>query len=246
MLLNCDMGESFGPWTMGQDEEIMPLIDWANIACGGHAGDPDTMARSLALAAKHGVKAGAHPGYPDRRNFGRIRLDIPVDSLVREIQAQIGALMALARAEGVTLHHVKPHGALYNAMMEDWGLIVRLAQAVAALDPDLTFVLQATPERERYEMALRNTGLDLAFEAFADRRYRPDGRLQSRTVEGSVLTDPEDVVAHVECLRSGYVETAEGQLAVRAETLCVHGDNPQTLEAVKRIRAMTAEGDWLR
>lgn len=245
MLLNCDIGEGFGPWKMGQDEEIMPLIDWANIACGGHAGDPDTMARTLALAKKHGVKAGAHPGYPDRRNFGRVRQDIPLDSLVNEVQAQVGALMALAQVQGMALHHVKPHGALYNAMMEDWGLLVRLAQAIAALDSGLVFVLQATPDRERHEMALQNTGLELAFEAFADRAYRPDGRLQSRAVEGSVLTDPDDVVNHVTRLREGYVDTAEGELAIQAETLCVHGDNPQTLEAVRRIRALIPQGDWL-
>jgi UPF0271 protein len=243
MLLNCDIGESFGPWKMGQDEEIMPLIDWANIACGGHAGDPDTMARTLALAAHHGVKAGAHPGYPDKRNFGRVRQDVLWESLVNEVQAQIGALMALAQVQGITLHHVKPHGALYNAMMEDWGLLVRLAKAVAALDPDLVFVLQATPDRQRHEMALQNTGLKLAFEAFADRAYRPDGRLKSRTVQGSVLTNPDDVMNHVVRLREGYVDTSEGEIAIEADTLCVHGDNPRTLEAVRRIRALIPQED---
>jgi UPF0271 protein len=238
MLLNCDIGESFGPWKMGQDAEIMPLIDWANIACGGHAGDPDTMARTLALAEKHGVKPGAHPGYPDKRNFGRVRQDIPLESLVNEVQAQVGALMALARAQGMTLNHVKPHGALYNTMMEDWGLLVRLGQAVAALDSNLIFVIQATPDQERHALALQNTGLKLAFEAFADRTYRSDGRLQSRAEEGSVLTDPDDVVSHVARLREGYVDTAVGAISIRADTLCVHGDNPQTLEAVRRIRTL--------
>ena len=119
MLLNCDMGESYGPWEKGADAQVMPLIDWANIACGGHAGDPGTMARTLALAAEHGVKPGAHPGYPDRRNFGRLRLDWPVESLILEIQAQIGALQAVATALGTPLNHVKPHGALYLAMMTD-------------------------------------------------------------------------------------------------------------------------------
>ncbi len=203
------------------------------------------MARTLALAKEHGVKVGAHPGYPDKRNFGRVRQQVPIESLLNEVQAQIGALMALAQVQGMSLHHVKPHGALYNAMMEDWGLLVRLAQAVAALDPGLIFVLQATPDRERHEMALQNTGLTLAFEAFADRAYRPDGRLQSRAVEGSVLTEPDDVVRHVTRLREGYVHTPEGEIPIRADTLCVHGDNPNTLEAVRRIRALIPQGDWL-
>ncbi|MFT5142741.1 MAG: UPF0271 protein [Rhodothermales bacterium] len=226
---------------MGQDEDVMPLIDWANIACGGHAGDPDTMSRTLGLARKHGVKAGAHPGYPDKRNFGRMRLDMSVDSLVHEVQAQIGALQALATAEGVVLNHVKPHGALYNTMMEDWGLLVRLGQAVAALDDTLIFVLQATPDSERHAMALRNTGLQLAFEAFADRRYRPDGRLQSRAIAGSVLTDPADVEAHARNVMAGFVETETGRLNVRADTICVHGDNPQTLEAIRRIKPLLGQ-----
>ncbi|MBO6574085.1 MAG: LamB/YcsF family protein [Rhodothermales bacterium] len=238
MLLNCDMGESFGPWQKGRDAEVMPLIDWANIACGGHAGDPDTMARTLALAAEHNVRAGAHPGYPDKRHFGRLRIDMPIDTLVHEVQAQIGALQAVARAEGVTLHHVKPHGALYNAMMEDWGLLVRLGQAVAAVDPSLVFVLQATPDRDRHALALQNTGLQLAFEAFADRRYRSDGRLQSRRHAGSVLEDPEEVERHVEMLLAGTVQTPDGPLQIRADTLCVHGDNPVALEAVRRVRAL--------
>ena len=238
MLLNCDMGESYGPWEKGADAEVMPLIDWANIACGGHAGDPDTMARTLELAAEHRVAAGAHPGYPDRRNFGRLRLDWPVDSLVREVQAQIGALGAVAAAVGVPLGHVKPHGALYLAMMTDDGLLARLAEGVAAVDDSLAFVLQATPERERHAALLEHTGLELVFEAFADRGYAADGRLRPRSEEGAVLTDPEAVAAHVTRLRDGFVETPEGALPVAAETLCVHGDNPVAWEALRRIREL--------
>ena len=238
MLLNCDMGESYGPWEKGADAAVMPLIDWANIACGGHAGDPDTMAGTLALAAKHGVRAGAHPGYPDRRNFGRLRLDWPLDSLVREVQAQIGALRAVATAEGVSLNHVKPHGALYLAMMTDDRLLVRLAEGVAAVEDSLAFVLQATPERERHAALLEHTGLELVFEAFADRGYAEDGRLRPRSLEGAVLTDPDAVAAHVACLRDGFVETPAGPLPVAAETLCVHGDNPAAWEALRRIREL--------
>ncbi len=238
MLLNCDMGESYGPWKKGADDAVMPLIDWANIACGAHAGDPDTMARTLELAAEHGVKAGAHPGYPDRRNFGRLRLDWPIDSLVLEIQAQIGALQAVATALGTPLNHVKPHGALYLAMMADDSLLTRLAEGVAAVDDSLAFVLQATPDRDRHAELLEHTGLRLVFEAFADRGYAADGRLRPRSEEGAVLTDADSVAAHVGCLLRGFVDTSAGPLAVAAETLCVHGDNPSAFKSLRRIRKL--------
>ena len=238
MLLNCDMGESYGPWEKGADAAVMPLIDWANIACGGHAGDPDTMARTLALAATHGVKAGAHPGYPDRRNFGRLRLDWPIASLILEIQAQIGALQAVATALGTTLNHVKPHGALYLAMMTDDQLLKRLAEGVAAVDGSLAFVLQATPDRDRHEELLEHTGLKLVFEAFADRAYGADGRLRPRSIEGAVLTDADAVAAHVKLLLRGFVETPAGSVTVAAETLCVHGDNPSAFQSLRRIREL--------
>ena len=238
MTLNCDMGESYGPWEKGADAAVMPLVDWANIACGGHAGDPDTMARTLELAAEHGVKAGAHPGYPDRRNFGRLRLDWPTGSLIREIQAQIGALAAVATAVGVGLGHVKPHGALYLAMMNDDALLLRLAEGVAAVDPSLAFVLQATPDRARHEALLKPTGLRLAFEAFADRAYGADGRLLPRAQPGAVLHDADQVAAHVARMTQGFVETPAGPLAVAAETLCVHGDNPVAFEALRRVREL--------
>lgn len=238
MKLNCDLGEGWGPWEKGNDAGVMPFLDWANVACGGHAGDPDTMVRTLDLARAHGVKVGAHPGYPDRRYFGRMRLDMPVPSLVREVQAQVGALRALATAVGVSLHHVKPHGALYNAMMTDDELLVALAEGVAATEPDLVFVLQATPERDRHAAALAHTGLELAFELFADRRYEPDGRLQSRSIAGAVITDPEQAAEHVGELLAGRVTTADGPLELSGDTLCVHGDNPGALEALRRIRAL--------
>lgn len=238
MLLNCDMGESYGPWEKGADADVMPLIDWANIACGGHAGDPDTMARTLALAATHGVRPGAHPGYPDRRNFGRLRLDWPIDSLILEIQAQIGALRAIATALGTTLNHVKPHGALYLAMMTDDQLLKRLAEGVAAVDGSLAFILQATPDRDRHARLLEHTGLTLVFEAFADRAYGEDGRLLPRSAEGAVLTDPDAVAAHVTHLLTGFVETPAGPVTVEAETLCVHGDNPSAFQSLRRIRKL--------
>lgn len=232
------MGESYGPWEKGADEAVMPLIDQANIACGGHAGDPDTMALTLRLAAEHGVHAGAHPGYPDRRNFGRLKLDWALDSLVLEVQAQIGALRAVATALGIELRHVKPHGALYLAMMKDDRLLKRLAEGVAAVDPTLTFVLQATPERRRHAAMLEHTGLTLSFEAFADRAYAADGHLQARGIDGAVLSDAEAVAGHVANLLEGFVETPEGPLSVQAETLCVHGDNPSATTVLRRIREL--------
>ena len=236
MFINCDMGESFGPWEKGADGAVMPFVDWANIACGAHAGDPDTMARTLTLAAEHGVVPGAHPGYPDRRNFGRLRLEWPRDSLVREVQAQIGALGAIAKSVGTPLRHVKPHGALYLAMMKDDDLLLRLAEGVSAIDDTLTFVLQATPEQERHAELLAPTGLTLAFEAFADRAYGANGHLVPRSVAGAVLSDPVAIAAQARELARGSVETAEGPLAVRAETLCIHGDNTAAPEALRLMR----------
>ncbi len=238
MIVNCDMGESWGHWEKGADAQVMPLVDWANIACGGHAGDPDTMARTLALAAGHGVMAGAHPGYPDRRNFGRLKLDWALESLVLEVQAQIGGLQAVASALGMGLNHIKPHGALYLAMMNDDRLLVGLARGVAAVGPSLKFVLQATPERERHAQLLAHTGLELAFEAFADRAYQPNGRLRPRSQEGAVLEDADAVAAHVARLLDGFAETPDGPVPVAAETLCVHGDNPSAPAVLLRIREL--------
>jgi len=238
MFLNCDLGEGYGPWEKGDDAAAMPHLDWANIACGGHAGDADTMARTLELARAHGVLAGAHPGYTDRRNFGRVRLDIPIPSLVREVQAQVGGLRAIATAVGADLHHVKPHGALYNAMMADDDILIALAEGVAAIEPDLVFVLQATPDRQHHERVLAHTGLRLAFELFADRRYAADGRLESRLIPGSVITDPDRLSEHVRRLLEGVVETVDGPLPVTGDTLCVHGDNPSAIAALQRIREL--------
>lgn len=238
MFLNCDLGEGYGPWEKGDDAAAMPYLDWANIACGGHAGDGDTMARTLELSIEHGVRAGAHPGYADRRNFGRVRLDLSTRSLVREVQAQIGALRAIATAVGADLHHVKPHGALYNAMMAEDDLLIALAEGVAAVEPELVFVLQETPDRGRHERALAHTGLRLAFEVFADRRYASDGRLESRSIPGSVITDPDLLVKHVKGLLGGTVETPSGTLPVAGDTLCVHGDNPSAIAALQRIREL--------
>lgn len=243
MHLNCDMGEGYGSWSKGDDEAAMPLLDWANIACGGHAGDPDIMARTIDLALAHEVELGAHPGYPDRRGFGRTRMDLPLESLVREVQAQVGSLEALAAAAGSGLHHVKPHGALYNTMMVDAEIMIALAEGVAAIDPGLTFVLQATPDRAAHIDALAHTGLSLAFEAFADRRYAADGRLQARSLAGSVITDGDTLVRHVSGLLAGKVSTPEGELDVVAETLCVHGDTPGAVELLKRVRELVPARD---
>lgn len=236
MYLNCDMGEGYGDWTKGDDAAAMPFLDWANIACGGHAGDADIMARTIDLALEHGVAVGAHPGYPDRRGFGRVRLEMPRDSIVREVQSQVGALGALATAAGTALHHVKPHGALYNTMMVEEDLMIALAEGIAAIDDSLVFLLQATPDRARLEAALAPTGLSLAFEAFADRRYAADGLLQSRAIPGSVITDPDEVAAHVDGLLAGRVETPGGVLEIEGETLCVHGDTAGAVGLLARIR----------
>ncbi|HEY8990208.1 MAG TPA: 5-oxoprolinase subunit PxpA, partial [Candidatus Limnocylindrales bacterium] len=175
--LNADVGESFGPWPMGDDERLIPLVSSVNIACGAHAGDPVTIARTVRLALAHGAAIGAHPGYPDLAGFGRRDLDMASDELEGSLIAQVGAVQAIARSQGATVGHVKPHGALYNRAARDLGVATTIAEAIARLDPSLVLVGLAGSALVE---AGRAAGLGVRSEGFADRAYEADGSLRDR------------------------------------------------------------------
>lgn len=234
--LNCDMGESFGAWTMGDDRAMMRAITSANVACGAHAGDPEVMRRTVRLAREHGVSVGAHPSLPDLAGFGRREMRVTPDEVEGLVLYQVGALAAIARAEGVALQHVKPHGALYNMAARDGTIADAIARAVHAFDPSLVLFGLAG---SLMLSAGKGAGLRVASEVFADRGYERDGSLASRLKPGSVIHDPEQVSARaVEMVRDGRVAALSGEsIAVQADTICVHGDTPGAPELARRIRA---------
>ena len=250
--LNCDMGESFGPWPMGADEQVMPHITSANVACGAHAGDPVVMRRTVRMAKRAGVAVGAHPGFADLQGFGRREMIVDPAELEASLIAQIGALSALARAEDTTLQHVKPHGALYNMAARDRGLSDAIARAVAAVDRRL--ILFGLPNSPMLDAA-RAAGLRVASEGFADRSYQPDGSLTPPSRSGAVIHDVDAVVGRaVGRATEGVVLTADGdEVRLRVDTICVHGDTPGAAELVRRIRdglrqasvSVGAAGEWL-
>jgi 5-oxoprolinase (ATP-hydrolysing) subunit A len=232
--LNCDMGESFGAWTMGQDDGVLAHVTSANIACGFHAGDPSTMRRTVAAAVTRGVAIGAHPSLPDLAGFGRREMRISADEAHALTLYQIGALDAMARAAGARLHHVKPHGALYNMAAKERALADAIAAAVREFDASLILVGLAASELPR---AGERAGLAVAHEAFADRRYEADGSLMSRSKDGAVIDDADAAVAQAIAIATrGEVQTANSQLAIRADTICVHGDRPDAAVFAKRLR----------
>ncbi len=243
MKLNCDLGESYGSWTMGLDNEVMPYIDQANIACGFHAGDPDVMQRTLQLAKQHGVSIGAHPAYPDLNGFGRRSMQCSHNEIVNLIQYQVAALDGMAQCQGLTLSYVKPHGALYNDMMSKPAMWQAVLQAIASYHKPLRLMLLADNNRQSYQQQAAALNVHLLFEAFADRRYTDEGKLTPRSTSGAVLHG-SDVLAQVsQLVNDGSVTTATGQrLALQADTLCVHGDNPGAIAQVAQIRQLLQAG----
>jgi UPF0271 protein len=238
--INCDMGESFGHYRIGADEEMMRFITSANIACGFHAGDPLVMARTVALAVKHGVGIGAHPGYLDLRGFGRRRVDLPAEEIEADVLYQIGALDAFARASGSRVTHVKAHGALYNASEVDPKVATAIARAVRRYDPKLVIVCLAT-SRIAVEAA-QAEGLRVAREAFADRNYNADGTLRSRREPDAVIKDPALAAERaVRMARDGVIVAYDGtEVPVRADTLCIHGDEPTAPAVAQAVRSALA------
>jgi len=237
MLLNADLGESYGAWTMGMDAQLMPLLDQANIACGGHAGDPLTMRRTLELAKSAGVQVGAHPSYPDLQGFGRRSMQLAADELEAQILFQISALDGLAQSAGHPLSYVKPHGALYNDMMASAEIRASVMRAVAHYHQPLKLMLLATAEQEMHRIEAESYGLELLFEAFADRAYTDEGKLVSRSRAHAIHPEEKALEQALLLAQDKVVITEAGRrLAVHADTLCVHGDNPAALALVQRIR----------
>jgi UPF0271 protein len=240
--LNADLGESFGPWRMGDDAGVMPWITSANVACGFHAGDPGIMRATIALCVEHGVAIGAHTSLPDLQGFGRREMKVSPREVHAQTLYQIGALHAFARAAGARLHHVKPHGALYNMAARDRGLADAIAQAVRDFDP--TLVLAGLAGSALID-AGRNHGLAVQREGFCDRRYRADGSLTLRSEPDAVLEDIDAAVAQALAIatRGEAVANDGTRISVQADTLCVHGDRANAAAFAERLRrALEAEG----
>jgi 5-oxoprolinase (ATP-hydrolysing) subunit A len=234
--LNCDMGESFGRWKLGADEEIMPFITSANVACGFHAADPHVMRKTVALALKHKVAIGAHPGLPDLMGFGRRVMDVTPDEVNDYICYQTGALREFVRVAGSDLQHVKPHGILYNMMEKSDELAAAAGQAVTASGKtDLILMAAASTSFDR---AVRKMGVRVASEGFADRAYTVDGRLASRKIAGSLITDPKRAAAQaVKMATEGKVITIDGvEIDIAVQSICCHGDTPGSDTIVRTVR----------
>ena len=235
--INCDMGESFGPWKMGEDEAMMEIITSANVACGFHAGDPQVMARTAGMAKAKGVSIGAHPGFDDLRGFGRRRIyGDTMAELENQIAYQIGALQAVAALAGHRVTHVKAHGALGNMSFEDIDFAMAIGRAIKGVDPSLVYV---TMEGLATAKAAAKLGLTPAREFFADRAYEEDGRLVDRKKPGSVLHDAEAAAARaLRAIQDGEIEAITGKrLRVSFDTICVHGDGKTAVAMARALRA---------
>lgn len=233
--LNCDLGESFGAYKMGMDEEVLPYVTSANIACGFHGGDPMVMEQTVALCKKYGVRAGAHPGFPDLAGFGRRNMSLSPAEVKAAVIYQIGALSAFCKGAGIRLCHVKPHGALYNMAAKDYELAKAICQAIKEVDDSLILLALSNSEMLR---AARDTGLSAASEVFADRAYERDGSLVSRSRKGSMIEDETLAVNRViRMAKEGVVEAIDKSVvSIEADSVCVHGDGVKALEFVKKIR----------
>jgi UPF0271 protein len=236
--LNCDLGESFGPYKMGMDESGIKFVTSANIACGWHAGDPIVMDRTVKMAADLGVGVGAHPGYPDLLGFGRRSMDCTLEDIQKYVIYQIGALQAFCKVHGVRLKHVKPHGALYSTSVKNESVARAVALAIVKFDPALLFVALAGAKGEAMRRMGQELVLKVVYEAFPDRAYTPDGNLQLRSKPGAVITDPDEVAQRaLRMAKEGVVIAVDGtSIPIEAQTLCVHGDTPTALKLVGKIR----------
>jgi UPF0271 protein len=234
--INCDLGESYGEFKVGNDAEIMPHITSANIACGFHAGDPMVMAHTINLAKKHNVAIGAHPGFPDLVGFGRREMQLTAEEAKNYTIYQVGALEGFAKTVGASLQHVKPHGALYNMAVKDEKLSKAIVEAVVALDRNLIFF--APPNSALARVAAKN-GLRVAYEFFADRSYNPDGSLILRKQPNAIIQEPKKVVERVvKVVKDGTVLAVNGEFLDmgRVHTICVHGDTSTAVELAEVIK----------
>lgn len=233
--LNADLGEGFGPWTMGDDAAMLDIVTSANIACGGHAGDPETMYRTVTLAKDRGVVVGAHPSYPDLAGFGRRRLPVPPAEIERFVAAQVGALIAVAKLVGHPVRYVKPHGALANVASEDHAVAAAIVAATRAIDSALAILAISGSALER---AARAEGMPVFSEVFADRGYLPDGGLVPRGDAGALIHDAGEAADRlVAFLDRGRMPTVDGgAVALAADSICIHGDSPAAVAMAAVIR----------
>lgn len=238
--LNADVGEGFGPYRLGADDEVLAWVTSANVACGFHAGDPRTMRRTVALCRDRGVAVGGHPGFPDRVGFGRRALAVAPEEIETDVVYQLGALLGFCQAAGVPLQHVKPHGALYHLAARDRGAAEAVVAAVRAVAPGACLF---APPGSALAAAGAAAGLRVALEGFPDRRYNSDGTLASRETAGALVEDPEEAAARaVRMVREGWVEATGGvRVPLEVHTLCVHGDTPRAAALLRRIRERLEE-----
>ena len=240
--LNSDLGESFGAYTIGMDSEVLKYISSANVACGFHAGDPMVMEKTVALAKANGVAVGAHPGYPDLIGFGRRNMTISPAEAKAYTKYQVGAMLAFTKAQGIKLQHCKPHGAFYNNAAVNMELAVAICEGVYEVDPDIILLGLAG---SKHLEAAKEVGLRCASEVFADRAYMEDGTLVPRKMPGAVIHDTDVTIARVlKMVKEGCVESITGKIIpIKADSICVHGDNPKAIEFVNTIRStLQAEG----
>lgn len=239
MKLNCDMGESFGAYNIGCDEEVMKHVHMANIACGAHGGDPMVMERTVALAVDNNVIVGAHPGYPDLQGFGRRIIDYSTDEIRTMVLYQTGALAAFCSAAGIPLGYVKPHGMLYNTMMADDTILIAVFQAIASYNSELPVMIQATPRWQHHEQLADDNGVTLLWEAFADRAYEPDGSLRKRNLP-QAIHDRDAVLRQAEILcKDKFIEASDGsRLEFPVDALCVHGDSESSIAVISQLRKL--------
>jgi len=229
------MGESFGHYKIGLDDEVIKYVTSANIGCGFHGGDPLVMRKTVKIARENGVGIGAHPGFPDLMGFGRRKMDVTPEEIKNYVLYQIGSLYAFAKAEGEKLQHVKPHGALYNTIANDEKLSRAVMEGIAEFDKELIVLGLAS---SKVINIAEETGLKVASEAFADRAYNPDGTLVSRRLPNAVITNPQEVLSRViRMAKEEKIECINGEIIERKiDTICVHGDSPGAVELVKVIR----------
>lgn len=240
--LNSDLGESFGRYTLGLDEKVIPLISSANVACGYHASDPVVMDRTVSLARESGVRVGAHPGFPDLLGFGRRNMNVTFAEAKAYTLYQLGALSGFCRAKGVKLQHVKPHGALYNMAAKDYTLSAAICEGIKEFDPELIVLALSGGQLAR---AAADAGLPVALEVFADRAYEEDGTLVDRKKDGAMITDEEEAIRRVvRMVKEKKVRAVTGKdIPIEADSVCVHGDGDKALAFVGRIReAFEREG----
>ncbi len=233
MLLNCDLGEG-----MPFDKEIIPCIDMANIACGAHAGSDEIMRETISAAKTYSVEAGAHPGYPDRKNFGRVSIKMEPSDIKQELIKQIDRLQKIALFEGTNVSYVKPHGALYNDMMRDEDVFEAILQAISDYDKNMRLMILSSPQNSRYQKIAGRYDIDLLYEMFADRNYTDEGYLVPRSKPNAAIHDTDKIAKRIEDFRqTGHLQSIGGkELQIDCDTICVHGDNEESLEVTKILR----------